>query len=52
MHLSHKGQITVGGIFTGLADNATYGVFLFALLAVIGAVIYEIKQPLPRTSNQ
>ena len=52
MHLAQNGQVTLGKIFTGLADNATYGVFLFALLAVIGAVIYEIKQPLPRTSNQ
>ncbi|MDP6544120.1 MAG: hypothetical protein QGH60_09035 [Phycisphaerae bacterium] len=47
MHLSQKAPVTLGAIFTGLADNSIYGVFLFGLLAVVGAIIYEIKQPLP-----
>ena len=47
MHLSQKAQVTLGAVFSGLTDNSIYGVFLFGLLAVIGAIIYEIKQPLP-----
>ena len=51
MHTPAKAQATAGSLVKSLADNSTWGVLLFALLAVVGAIIYEIKQPLPKASN-
>ena len=51
IHMSQTGRASFGAVIETLADNTTWGVLLFALLAVVGAVIYEIKQPLPKTNQ-
>jgi len=52
MHMFHRGQISFGAVIETLANNNTWGVLLFGILAVIGAMIYEIKQPLPKAPNR
>jgi len=47
LHMAQNGQATFATVIKALANNTIWGVLLFALLAVIGAAIYEIKQPLP-----
>ena len=51
MHMYQRGQADVAHVVKAMGSNATWGVLLFAMLAVIGAIIYEIKQPLPRNNN-
>ncbi|MBT3201063.1 MAG: hypothetical protein HN350_14270 [Phycisphaerales bacterium] len=46
-----QGEDSVALVLKGMRDNSTWGVLVFALLAVIGAIIYEIKQPLPKSNN-
>ena len=46
-----RADATLSSILEGMRNNSTWGVLLFAVLAVIGAVIYEIKQPLPKTND-
>jgi hypothetical protein len=48
-HLSQKGQPDFPAVIKAMGNNMIWGVLLFAVLAVAGAVIYEIKQPLPKT---
>ena len=47
IRMLQKGQASLGAVVKALANNLTWGVLLFALLAVVGTVIYEIKQPPP-----
>ena len=51
MRMSQRGSTDFGAIVKAMGNNMTWGVLLLALLAVIGAVIYEIKQPLPKTKT-
>jgi len=51
MHMLQRDQVSLGTVVKALVNNTTWGVLLLALLAVVGAVIYEIKQPLPKTNN-
>jgi len=47
IHMVQKGQVTAETVVKALLATTTWGVLPFALLAVVGAIIYEIKQPLP-----
>jgi hypothetical protein len=51
MHMPNNGQTTIASVSRAMRDNSTWGVLLFAMLAVIGAIIYEIKQPLPKNNS-
>jgi len=51
MHMSQKGLATLAALAKAMGNNMIWGVLLFAMLSVIGAVIYEIKQPLPKTGD-
>ena len=51
MRMSQNGHATFANVIKALASNTTWGVLMFALLAVAGAIIYEIKQPLPKADN-
>ena len=50
-HMAQKGQPDFLSVLKALGNNMTWGVLLFALMAVIGAIIYEIKQPLPKPTS-
>jgi hypothetical protein len=51
IHMVQKGQVTAETVVKALLATTTWGVLPFALLAVVGAIIYEIKQPLPKTND-
>jgi len=46
-----EAEAGVLAVLKGMRNNSTWGVLLFAMLAVIGAIIYEIKQPLPKSNT-
>jgi len=52
MRTLHNGQADFAAIVKALTSRAGWGILVFGLLAVVGAIVYEIKHPLPRTPDR
>ncbi|MCP4376213.1 MAG: hypothetical protein GY794_08585, partial [bacterium] len=49
MHMAEKGPVSAEVVTNKLlATTTSWGILPLALLTVVGAIIYEIKQPLPK----